>query len=147
MTADSTTTMPAHNGHAVPRRRRRGLLITLGATVLLAFGYLAVSAFTDSVVYYRTPTEAASLTGEHVRLSGSVVAGSIAPAGEDVSFVVTDGTTQVTVHYAGTRPTALRDGGDVVADGVVGPGGTFQATSLVTKCPSKFDSKDGATGE
>ncbi len=129
-----------------PPRRRRGLIVTFGMVILLAFGYLAVSAFTDAVVYYRTPTEIASLAGEHVRLSGTIVPGSIASTSDNgITFNVTDGSTIVSVTYAGTRPAALRDGGEIVADGEVGPSGvSFVAQNLITKCPSKFDSQSGS---
>lgn len=119
--------------------RRRRLTTGLALVVVAAFGFLAVSAFTDAVVYYRTPTEASALTGEHLRLSGTVVPGTIESAtAAGISFAVTDGTTTMTVSYSGAPPATLRDGGDIVADGVVEPAGHFRASSLVTKCPSKF---------
>jgi cytochrome c-type biogenesis protein CcmE len=127
-----------------PRRRATPLILALGLLTLVAFGYLAANAFADSVVYYRTPTEVMSLTGQQVRLSGSVVPGSItASDGRGTSFAVTDGATTVTVTYAGAAPPALRDGGDIVAEGTLDASRLFHATSLITKCPSKFSDERG----
>jgi len=125
------------------RATRRPVVLALAAGVLAAFGYLAHSAFAGSVVYYRTPTEVAAQPDQRVRLSGTVLAGSIVSANGWVGFSLTDGSTTIPVRYQGAPPTALRDGGQAVADGVY-RAGLFHADSLLAKCPSRFDSSPGS---
>jgi cytochrome c-type biogenesis protein CcmE len=125
------------------QRRSRVPLVLLAVIVLLAFFAVGYTMFTRSVVYYRTPTEVEALPGEHVRISGTVVAGSI---NEDVStdtvtFEVTDGTTTVPVEYRGPAPDTLKDRAEAVAEGKLGVDGVFHAGKLFAKCPSKFQSK------
>ena len=92
-----------------------------GFVVVAAFGGLGYTMFTRSVVYYRTPTEVLRAPGMHVRLSGTVVDGSIrndiAPG--TVAFEVTDGRTTVPVLFHGAAPDALRSGGEAVAEGAL----------------------------
>lgn len=122
------------------RRRSRLPLVLAGFVVIGAFAGLGYTMFTRSVVYYRTPTEVLRVSGMHVRLSGTVVDGSITNdiAAGTVSFEVTDGRTIVPVLFHGAPPDALRSGGDAVAEGALGPSGTFLADRLFARCPSKF---------
>jgi cytochrome c-type biogenesis protein CcmE len=126
------------------RRRSRWPLVLLGLFVLLAFFAVGFTMFTRSVVYYKTPTEVLTMPGEHVRLSGTVVDGSIA---NDVSqgivtFTVTDPKgSQVKVLYQGPAPDTLKDGGEAVAEGSLGTDGMFHAEKLFARCPSKFSTK------
>lgn len=131
-----------------PRSARLRLPIALGLIAAVAFAVLAWRAFDRSVVYYRTPTEVVAAPAGHVKLSGTVVPGSIDATGGAgaLAFAVTDGTTTVPVRYDGAAPATLREDGEVVADGSLGADGIFHAGSLLTKCPSKFtDGEGGAT--
>jgi cytochrome c-type biogenesis protein CcmE len=124
-------------------------LIVLGVVVLIAFFAVGYKMFTRSVAYYRTPTEVLSQQGVHVRLSGTVVPGTIVTdtnAGI-VTFDVTDNTTDVTVVYAGPKPDTLQDGGEAVAEGALGTDGRFTADTLFAKCPSKFQTQDEQPAE
>ena len=126
------------------RRRSRVPIVLLGVIVLGALLALGFTMFGKSVAYYYTPTEVMAQVGEDVRVSGTVVDGSIvtdATAG-NVSFDVTDGTTVVPVLFTGPRPDTLQDGGEAVAEGALGPDGVFRADTLFAKCPSKFETKE-----
>lgn len=127
------------------RRQSRAPLLLLTFIVLGAFFAVGYTMFTRSVVYYRTPTEVAAQPGEHVRLSGKVVAGSIHRdvAAGTVTFDVTDDTTTMTVLFRGPAPDTLKDGAEAVAEGALGTDGVFRADKLFAKCPSKFQSKTG----
>jgi cytochrome c-type biogenesis protein CcmE len=78
--------------------------------------------------------------GEKVRLGGKVVEGSIQsePSGNETRFSITDGTKSVPVAYRGAVPDAFKPGADIVMDGALSPSGTFEASSLLAKCPSKY---------
>jgi cytochrome c-type biogenesis protein CcmE len=122
------------------RRPIRLPLVLAGIVVVAAFAGLGYTMFTRSIVYYRTPTEVLRAPGMHVRLSGTVVDGSIRTdiAAGTVAFQVTDGRTMVPVMFHGAAPSALRSGGNAVAEGALGGDGTFLAQRLFARCPSKF---------
>lgn len=121
---------------ARPRRRRWGLL--LGVAVIGAVvAYLAFSSVGSAFVYYRTPTELLALgneaVGRTVRLGGLVEPGSMEGTGTDLSFVLTDGETQVQVHTAVAPPALLREGVGAVVEGRLGPDGVFEAENVIVK--------------
>lgn len=122
------------------RKRSRLPLVLASVVVVAAFGGLGFTMFTRSVVYYRTPTEVLRAPGMHVRLSGTVVDGSIRNdiASGTIAFEVTDGRTTVPVLFHGSAPDALRSGGEAVAEGALGGDGMFMAQRLFARCPSKF---------
>lgn len=131
------------------RSRRRGPLLVLGLLVLAAFGALGATAFSDSVVYYLTPTEAlAQPLGESIRVSGTVEPGTVVFDSErgTVSFVVSDGTTSLPVVHEGPAPDTLKDEAIAVVEGTVEPDGTFTAVRVFAKCASKFESGSEQAG-
>lgn len=126
------------------RRKSKVPIVLLGVIVLGALLALGFTMFGKSVAYYFTPTEVLAHQGEDVRLSGTVVDGSIAvdAAAGTVAFEVTDGTTVVPVVFTGPRPDTLQDGGEAVAEGALETDGVFRADTLFAKCPSKFETKE-----
>ena len=125
------------------RRPSRLPLVLLGVAVFAALFAVGYTMFTRSVVYYHTATEVLDMTGEHVRLSGDVVDGSISidAAEGTVAFEVSDGTTTVPILYEGPAPDTLKDEGEAVVEGALGQDGVFRADTLFAKCPSKFEAK------
>jgi cytochrome c-type biogenesis protein CcmE len=75
--------------------------------------------------------------------------GSIQSGADGVTrFVVTDGSNTLPVSYEGSIPDAFEDGADVVLQGEMAPSGTFEASSLLAKCPSKYEaSADGGSAQ
>lgn len=125
------------------RRPNRLPLVLLGVAVVAALFAVGYTMFTRSTVYYHTATEVLGMQGEHVRLSGQVVDGTIeadASAGT-VTFSVSDGTSTVPIVYRGPMPDTLRDEGEAVVEGALGADGVFHADTLFAKCPSKFESR------
>jgi cytochrome c-type biogenesis protein CcmE len=125
------------------RRPNRVPLALLGVAVLAALFAVGFTMFTRSVVYYQTPTEVLAKQGEHVRLAGAVVDGSISvdAATGTVTFEVSDADTIVPIVYHGSAPDTLQDEGEAVVEGALGPDGVFVADTLFAKCPSKFVAK------
>ncbi len=85
---------------------------------------------------------------QQVRVAGDVVPGSVEKidAGLALRFQVHDGSGQMPVYYkGGPVPDIFGDQVQVVVEGKVGPDGTFQASTLLAKCPSKFET-DATTG-
>ena len=147
MSATSTRppdpTGPSETPEGFERKPNRIPVVLLGITVLGAFIAIGVTMFTKSVTYYRTATEVMASPGEHVRISGTVVPGTIQTdvAAGTVTFDVTDDTTVVTVVFTGPTPATLQDDGEAVAEGALGTDGVFHADTLFAKCPSKFEAK------
>ena len=129
------------------RRPSRLPLVLLGVAVFAALFAVGFTMFTRSVVYYRTATEVLEMPGEHVRLSGEVVDGTILPDATTgtVAFSVSDGTSTVPILYEGPMPDTLRDEGEAVVEGQMGADGVFHADTLFAKCPSKFEAKTTET--
>jgi cytochrome c-type biogenesis protein CcmE len=108
------------------------LLVIAGSLVWVASRGLA-----GNLVYYKTPTEVlaegGSITGERIRLGGLVEPGSVQRTGSAVRFVVTDGTTRMTVVDTGGVPSLFRAGAGVVVEGTYGGDGAFHADTVLVK--------------
>ena len=117
-------------------------LIVAGIATLAAWAI----ASPDAVAFYKTPSEIRSGddTGRNLRVGGRVAAGSLVREGTRVSFVVTDGRSQVPVVYRGDVPDTLKEGTDVVAEGRLRTDGTLVATRVLAKCSSKYVPADKA---
>ena len=120
-----------------------------GALVVGTVGYLMASGIKDTGVYFLTPSELAtrvtadpSFYNVGVKMGARVVHGSIQRdvASQTISFKVTDGTQNYPVVYRGLAPDTFADDVDVVVEGRLMPDGTFQATTLLAKCGSKYES-------
>jgi len=126
--------------------RKKLRLVLIGAGILACVGFLlAVSLSSKSgLVYYYTVSEFKKLEGAQstgIRINGKVEDGSILrqKSGMDVRFNVTDGQSVLPVEYHGVIPDTFVDGADVVVEGGVRQDGTFQASSMLAKCPSKYE--------
>jgi cytochrome c-type biogenesis protein CcmE len=132
------------------RKRRIRLIVALSAAVLLASAliYTSFSAATEA----STPSQllrTAGTSGRSIDLTGKVAAGSVHKSGDTLRFAVRDrnGTgPKIPVVYTGVVPDPFRVGREVIVTGKL-KGGTFVGVrdSLVTKCPSKFQTKPGAS--
>ncbi len=127
------------------RKRKIRLVVALSAALLLA-GALVWTSF-GSAEEATTPSQALRTPpGRSIEITGKVVPGSIRHEGRLLRFRVRDrnGTASVPVLYGGAVPDPFRDGREVIVSGTMRDG-TFvgQRDTLVTKCPSKFQSKPG----
>ena len=110
--------------------------------------YMMFSGISDSMVYYYSVSEVkaqkAHLEGKGIRVNGHVLAGSIRryEDGTGVDFAVVEKKTEETlaVTYAGLIPDTFKENAEVVVEGIYDPGNpTFQATTVLAKCPSKYE--------
>ena len=119
-----------------PRGRRWGLLVGV-AIVVGVIAYLAFSSVGNALVYYVTPTELLargdSAFGETVRLGGLVKPGSIVGEAPDLLFVLTDGTSEITVHSTSAPTRSFREGVGAVVEGVLGGDKGFEASQVIVK--------------
>lgn len=119
-----------------PRGRRWGLLLGV-AIVVGVIAYVAFSSVGNALVYYVTPTELLArgdtATGETVRLGGLVKPGSIQGEAPDLTFVLTDGTTEITVRALAAPTRSFREGVGAVVEGQLTAGGLFEASQVIVK--------------
>lgn len=119
-------------------RHRRFAWIAAGVAVLGVAVALVLNAFQSNLVFFFTPTQVAQKEapqGRPFRIGGLVENGSIKriPNSVDVTFVVTDTAQRVPVTYSGLLPDLFKEGKGVVAQGSLGPDGTFRATEVLAK--------------
>ena len=116
--------------------------------IVVSIGYLVVTGISKTAVYYLTVSELLSkgstVYGEGVRVEGKVVGGSIMkdPSALKVDFKITDGNKDIPIHYEGVIPDLFKDDRDVVVEGKYTHEGVFRAHTLLTSCPSKYESAD-----
>ena len=77
-----------------------------------------------------------------MKLPGFVLEGSVEKVAETATlrFVIADETRsyKLSVVYQGVVPDTFKEGGEVVCEGTLDNDGTFHATTLLAKCPSKY---------
>jgi cytochrome c-type biogenesis protein CcmE len=123
------------------RKQRRGVLIGTCLVVLGVAVGLVLYAMRDSIVFFYSPSEVAKMQiapGQRFRLGGLVEAGSVVRGQGTIRFVVTDKVSTLPVTYTGVLPDLFREGQGVVAEGVLGADGTFQADNVLAKHDEKY---------
>jgi cytochrome c-type biogenesis protein CcmE len=128
------------------RKQKRLSLILGGLAVLGLAAGLVLYALRDTIVFFHTPSEIADgkvPEGQRFRLGGMVEEGSIQKEGGTVTtFVVTDTLATLKVRYSGILPDLFREGQGVVAEGKVGPDGTFVADTVLAKHDENYMPKE-----
>ena len=119
-----------------PPRRPWGILVLVGV-VLVVVAYLAFSSIGNALVYYLTPTvllaRGEAGVGQTVRLGGVVATGSVSGPATDLTFAITDGDNDITVHSTVAPTRSFREGSGAVVEGALGANGVFEATQVIVK--------------
>jgi cytochrome c-type biogenesis protein CcmE len=128
-----------------PRKRLPWSFLIAAIAILAAIAYLVYANTQANAVYYMTVSELRSCTSfacttQSVRVAGVVQAGTIVrnDQTQTLHFVITQGAQTLPVVYSGIVPDIFRPGIEVVVEGHYPGHGVFQAQTLLTKCPSKF---------
>ena len=124
------------------RKQRRLVLIGASLGVLTVAAALVLSALRDSIVFFNSPTDVAEKhisPGTRMRIGGLVKPGSI-ERGDNllVRFAVTDGKTDIRVHYNGIVPDLFREGQGVVAEGKLEFDKTLAADTVLAKHDERY---------
>ena len=124
------------------RKQRRLILIGSSLGVLALAVGLILSAMRQSIVFFNSPTDIVEhpmTTDARLRMGGLVKDGSV-KRGADlrISFVVTDGKSDVPVNYQGIVPDLFREGQGVVVEGKMGQGRVFAADSVLAKHDERY---------
>lgn len=132
----------------------KGAQMLVGATIVAALiGWYGWTQVDQGVfTYYKTLGEfqAEGVVGTSVRVHGYVADGTIERdvAGKQVRFAVQELAPHVGGSAAGAMPVVysslevpdlFKDGAEVVVEGELLADGSFAATNLLAKCPSKFE--------
>ena len=124
------------------RKQRRLILIGVSVSVLAAAAALVLGALRDSIVFFNSPTDVAEKSlspGTRIRIGGIVKPGSLERGSNlRVRFAVTDGKTDIAVHFQGIVPDLFREGEGVVAEGKLEPGGSFDADTVLAKHDERY---------
>ena len=116
----------------------RALKIIASAILMGVAVTITTVVLRDNMVFYFTPTEAIAKHPKGVfKLGGMVKEGSIVKHGKNLSFVLTDYETEVTVHYTGITPMLFKEGQGTVATGKF-TNKTFLATEILAKHDEKY---------
>jgi cytochrome c-type biogenesis protein CcmE len=128
------------------RRQRRLVLIGGSLTVLAVAVGLMLNAFSDSIVFFNSPSDVLERhveAGTRIRLGGLVKTGSLVRAdGLHIRFEVTDGKNEIPVTYKGVVPDLFREGQGVVAEGELNRTGTFVADTILAKHDANYMPKE-----
>lgn len=125
----------------------RWRFLLAGLVLAGALGYLIYAGVQSASMYYLTVGELLdrgdSVRNETVRLGGTVLEDSVQTDSSTmlVSFTVSDGQRSIPVRYKGVLPDAFKPGADVVVEGQLDGQGVFEASTLLAKCPSKYEPK------
>ena len=135
---------------------RRGLYIAMGLVMIGgAIVALVLGGLQDNGIYSKSVDEllasSGKLTGKAVRAEGNLVHGSLVKRDSpcEYRFTVEKKGVQMPVRYAQcVVPDTFRDVPNVevgvTVEGKLQPDGSFEASSVLAKCPSKYDMKDKA---
>lgn len=115
--------------------------------IIVVVAYLFISGMKDSSVYFYTVgeffEEKESLVGKGARVNGELVPDSINFDAENLilTFQITDDSKNIlNVRHKGVAPDTFSEAVSVVVEGKY-ENDIFHATSIMTKCPSKYEAK------
>lgn len=139
---------------------RYNMRFIVGGLLLLAFvgflGFQMVRATTTTGAYFMTVNELLStpnIQGQRVRVNGNVVPGTEDWNAKEITlkFSIMDeaveGATvsnnvsaqQLPIVFYGPRPDNFQRAASAIIEGELLPDGTFQADTLLLKCPSRYE--------
>jgi cytochrome c-type biogenesis protein CcmE len=114
------------------------------AVLLVAVGLLAYNGLKSSATYYLTVSEVLakgnSISQDVFRVTGNVEDGSIVkdPATSVLRFNIVSEGKKLPVTYKGIVPDMFKEDIEVVVEGSLDSTGVFKASTILTKCPSKY---------
>lgn len=127
-----------------------------GAVIFLTIVALIYTAFKQSSVYYMTVPElkskGESVVGQGLRASGQVKDGTISYDSEKLIlnfdiFETGAATEAIHVTYKGIKPDSFKADVQVILEGKYNPQESlFKATTLLVKCPSRYEGKTPPPG-
>jgi len=124
------------------RSKKRLLAVTV--VLLAVIGYMIITSSVSSVAYHKSIAEITSdptYIGKKVKVGGIVMDGSIVKQGSVTTFKIIDKGKQMTVVYTGQLPNQFGSDIEAIVDGILVSEDKIESTKMVTRCPSKYESK------
>ncbi len=124
-----------------------------GLLILAAIAYATISSFQANTLYYLTLNELyaqrTAHLGQSVRINAPLDKSSIRFDDKSLTltFILREGDLSLPVVYKGVVPDTLESGESIVAEGKLGADGVFQASTILVKCPSKYESATPQAGK
>lgn len=130
-------------------RKSRLKFIVAGLIIVAAIAALAFQTFQSTMMFYLTipevraqvATEGDVFYGRTIRVSGALHRESIDWNAKtmDLAFHLNEGGDMFPVKYNGLVPDTFHHSDTVVAEGRYTREGVFEATTILVKCPSKYE--------
>jgi cytochrome c-type biogenesis protein CcmE len=125
----------------------KNLKFIIGGLLVIALVIvLIVQATVSTGAYYLTVTEldakGTAMVGERIRVSGAVVADSEVwePREMTLRFAIMDESgRQLPIVFFGPRPDNFQRAAEAIVEGELLADGSFQANTLLLKCPSRYE--------
>ena len=124
--------------------QQRAVKIGLTSLVLVvAFGGLLWSTLQDGTEYYKHVDEVMASPkqweGKRLQLHGFAFDVRRKPDTLEYKFKVRNKDSVIDATYTGIVPDTFKDDAEVVLNGRLTPEGSFHATGVMAKCPSKYE--------
>ena len=107
----------------------------LFATLILSV-FLILRSLEENVVYFQSPSEIKRLSEiekKRIRVGGMVKEDSVILDKDELSFVITDFSSEINVTFSGAIPNLFEEGKGVVAEGYLKDRNFFLATKILAK--------------
>jgi cytochrome c-type biogenesis protein CcmE len=124
-------------------------LLIAGGVIALAVGYLILAGLRGTTEYFLTVSElqakAPAIDNQVLRVSGNLVPGTLVKesGGLDIHFLIADPSNAADslpiTYHGGQVPDIMGDNIQIVAEGKLDASGTFTASSVLAKCPSRLE--------
>ena len=130
-------------------RKVNAKFIIAGLVIVAVMAFLAISSFQANSMYYLTvpelkaqaQAEGAPFFDKTVRVSGPLHKESIDWDAKTLTlkFHINDGSAMFPVVFVGPVPDTMENGETVVVEGKYTREGVFNASTILVKCPSKYE--------
>ena len=143
----STVAVPAAERSASVKTGGKLKFVIGGLLILGAIAYVTISSFQSNAIYYLTLKELnaqrSSIVNQPVRVNAPLDKSSIQFDDKTLTlkFNLKDDNLVLPVVYKGVKPDTFEQGESVVAEGKLGTDGVFTASTILVKCPSKYESE------
>ena len=114
----------------------RALFLSLIFFSVVLITILVFKSLEENVVYFKSPTEIKNLTeikNQKIRVGGMVKKDSIKTSENEIEFIITDFSNNLSVSFNGSVPNLFEEGKGVVAEGFLQDRYYLKATKILAK--------------
>ena len=114
----------------------RALFLSLIFFSIVLITILIFKSLEENVVYFKSPSEIKNLTeikNQKIRVGGMVKKDSIKTSENEIEFIITDFSNNLSVSFNGSVPNLFEEGKGVVAEGFLQDRYYLKATKILAK--------------